>query len=147
MAACTFFGHRDCPDRIEAKLRRVLLDLIDHHGVDRFYVGNQGQFDSLAYHTVRELKKLRPHIDLVVVLAYFPLARDPYCTFSPEETIVADGIEDVHPRYAISHRNRWMIDRSDYAVVYVKRSYGGAKRFADLAERKKKTVLRLADMP
>ncbi len=40
MAACTFFGHRDCPDAIETKLREVLIDLITNHGVDMFYVGN-----------------------------------------------------------------------------------------------------------
>ena len=36
MAACTFFGHRDCPETIKAKLREVLVDLITNHGVDAY---------------------------------------------------------------------------------------------------------------
>ena len=48
MAVCTFFGHRECPDTIKPKLREVLVDLIENHGVDMFYVGNQGQFDAIA---------------------------------------------------------------------------------------------------
>lgn len=31
MAACTFFGHHDCPSSIKEKLRDTLIDLIEHH--------------------------------------------------------------------------------------------------------------------
>ena len=59
MAACTFFGHRDCPETIKPKLRAVLVDLITNHGVDVFYVGHQGQFDAYVH---SELKKLKPEL-------------------------------------------------------------------------------------
>lgn len=39
MSACTFFGHQDCPSSIKPKLREVLIDLIENHTVDMFYVG------------------------------------------------------------------------------------------------------------
>ena len=39
MSVCTFFGHRDCPSSIKPKLREVLIDLIENHAVDMFYVG------------------------------------------------------------------------------------------------------------
>ena len=48
MSACTFFGHRDCPSSIKSKLRKVLIDLIESHAVDMFYVGQQGAFDSMV---------------------------------------------------------------------------------------------------
>ena len=35
MAACTFFGHRECPDAVEPRLWAVLETLIVEHGVDR----------------------------------------------------------------------------------------------------------------
>ena len=41
MSACTFFGHRDCPSSIKPKLREALIDLIENHTVDMFYVGQQ----------------------------------------------------------------------------------------------------------
>lgn len=55
MVACTFFGHRDCPDSIRPKLRSVLINLIENQQADTFYVGRQGSFDALVYATLREL--------------------------------------------------------------------------------------------
>lgn len=46
MSACTFFGHHDCPSSIKPKLREVLVDLIENHAVDMFYVGQQGVYDA-----------------------------------------------------------------------------------------------------
>lgn len=48
MAACTFFGHRDCYSLDEQALMDAIEDLI-RKGVDTFYIGNQGQFDSAVY--------------------------------------------------------------------------------------------------
>ena len=55
MSACTFFGHRDCPSSIKPKLREVLIDLIENHTVDMFYVGQQGAFDSMVRSVLKEL--------------------------------------------------------------------------------------------
>ena len=44
--ACTFFGHHDCPSSIKPKLREVLIDLIENHAVDMFYVGQQGAYQA-----------------------------------------------------------------------------------------------------
>jgi len=71
MKACTFFGHRDCPDTIYPRLRNCIEDLIVHHEVQCFYIGHQGRFDALALHALRELKKLYPELRYYVVLAYF----------------------------------------------------------------------------
>ena len=48
MSACTFFGHHDCPSSIKPKLREVLIDLIENHAVDMFYVGQQGVYDAIV---------------------------------------------------------------------------------------------------
>ena len=36
-----------------------------------------------------------------------------------EDTMFPEGLELVHPRYAIERRNGWMLERSDYFVTYV----------------------------
>ena len=54
MSACTFFGHHDCPSSIKEKLRDTLIDLIEHHAVDMFYVGQQGAFDAIVQRMVVE---------------------------------------------------------------------------------------------
>ena len=58
MSACTFFGHRDCPSSIKQKLREALIDLIENHTVDMFYVGQQGAFDSMVRSVLKELVPL-----------------------------------------------------------------------------------------
>ena len=45
---CTFFGHRNCPLTVKEKLREVLVELIEHRGVDRFTVGRQGRMEAGA---------------------------------------------------------------------------------------------------
>lgn len=141
MAACTFFGHRECPDSVEPQLRAVLEMLIVEHGVDMFYVGHQGQFDALVRRTLRVLSQTYPRIHYAVVLAYLPEpGGDPQ---DYADTLFPEGIETVPRRYAISRRNRWMLRRADYAVTYVTHSWGGAARFAEMAKKQGKTVVTL----
>ena len=82
MLACTFFGHRDCPETIKPRLREVLVDLITNHGVDMFYVGNQGQFDAYAHSELKKLKQEYPQINYAVVLAYMPGKKTEYDDYS-----------------------------------------------------------------
>ena len=141
MSACTFFGHRDCPSSIKSKLRKVLIDLIESHAVDMFYVGQQGSFDSMVRSVLKELVSLYPHINYAVVLERIPPKRDEFDTRDYTDTMLPEGIETVHPRFAISWRNKWMIKQSDYVVTYITHSWGGAAQFAELAEKQKKTVI------
>lgn len=139
---CTFFGHRDCPDTTKPKLRSTIIDLIENHNVDMFYVGKQGQFDAMVRSALKQLKQEYPHIDYAVVLAYMPGKQNNYEDYS--DTMLPEGIETVHPRYAISWRNNWMLKRSDYVVTYITHSWGGAAKFVKKARTSKKIVLNLA---
>ncbi len=141
MAVCTFFGHRDCPDAVEPKLREVLIDLITNHGVDMFYVGNQGWFDAIVRRVLRDLKQEYPQINYAVVLAYMPGKQIEYDGYS--DTMLPEGIESVHPRYAISWRNNWMLQQSDFVVTYITHSWGGAVQYARRAEHLGKHIIKL----
>lgn len=144
MSACTFFGHRDCPSSIKPKLREVLIDLIENHAVDVFYVGQQGAFDRIVRSVLKELVSIYPHIRYAVVLERLPLKRDEFDSRDYSDTMLPEGIETVPPRFAISWRNKWMLDRSDYVVTYIMRSWGGAAQFVERAKRLKKTIINLA---
>ena len=143
MSACTFFGHRDCPSFIKPMLREVLIVLIENHSVDMFYVGQQGTFDGIVRSVLKELLVIYPHINYAVVLERMPLKRDEFDTHDYSDTMLPEGIETVHPRFAISWRNKWMIKQSDYVVTYITRSWGGAAQFAELAEKQKKIIVSL----
>ena len=142
---CCFFGHRDVPAGLAEHLLPVLSCLIDE-GVDSFLVGNQGGFDSIVLNSLRMLKEKYPHITYNVVLAYMPGAKEEWPTYEPLETLYPEGLESVHPRYAISWRNKWMIRESDVVVTYITHSWGGAAQFAELAEKKMKRVINIASM-
>lgn len=73
------------------------------------------------------------------MLAYLP--EDGYMIDHPTE--FPYGIEKTPKKYAIDFRNRWMLDKADTVVAYVTHGWGGAAKFVQLAERKKKTVINL----
>lgn len=141
MKSCTFFGHRDCPDTIKASLEKTIEDLIVHENVSVFYVGNQGQFDAYVRGILRKLAAKYPAISYAVVLAYMPRQVSEYEDFS--DTMLPEGIENIHPRYAISWRNKWMLDRSDFVISYVTHSWGGAAKYVADAKRHGKIVIPL----
>ena len=131
--AC-FFGHRDVTHDIRAKLQFIIEQLITEKQINTFYVGHQGQFDSMVYFVLKEMKVKYPHIRYIVVLAYMP---DSYIKeVYGEDTLFPDGLESVPKKYAISKRNDWMIQHSDYAVCYVHKITGGAAKFREKAEKK-----------
>ena len=136
--ACTFFGHRDCPETIKPKIRTAVIDLIENHGVTMFYVGNQGNFDRLVRSVLKEVTTAYPEVGYAVVLAYMPSAKKSADDFS--DTLLPDGIEKVPKRFAISWRNKWMVEHADYVVTYVTRLFGGAAQFSALAKSKGKII-------
>lgn len=127
---------------VEETLLSTLEDLILTHGVNQFYVGNQGQFDDYVYKVLKKLGEKYPHIHYAVVLAYMPGQLIEYMDFS--DTMLPEGIEGIHPRFAISWRNNWMLRKADYVVTYVTHTWGGAHRFACLARRNGKYVINIA---
>ena len=144
MPACTFFGHHDCPDSVKPLIRSALTDLIEQHAVDVFYVGRQGAFDRMVHAVLKELQSLYPHICYAVVLERLPAKADAYPAFSPVETLFPEGLESVPPRFAISQRNRWMLQQSDYVMTYITHPWGGAAQYAALAAKQKKQIISLA---
>lgn len=138
MAACTFFGHRECFGFDSQVLKQAIERLIAQ-GVDTFYVGNQGQFDSAVYSCLKQLRNEHPHIRICVVLAYLPTEKNEYDDASDTMYPEIEG----HPKFAIDRRNRWMIDHSDYCLCCINHTWGGAYKFARLAKRRGKTVINL----
>lgn len=143
MPACTFFGHRDCPSSIRPRLRDTLIDLIEHHSVDMFYVGRQGAFDAMVRSVLKELILEYPHIRYAVVLERIPGKRNESDPRDYSDTMLPEGIENVHPRYAIPWRNKWMLNHSDYVVTHIIHAWGGAQQFTEKAKRHKKIVINL----
>lgn len=137
---CTFFGHKDTSKEIEPTLRSTLIDLIENKNVNVFYVGNNGNFDTMVRRQLEDLSQLYS-ITYSVVLAYLPTEKNEYDNLT--NTIYPEGLETVPKRFAISWRNKWMIQQSDIVVTYVTHNFGGAAQFKEMAERLNKHVINL----
>lgn len=141
---CTFFGHKDCFD-LDANILKNAIEELIHKGVNTFYVGHQGHFDGMVLGCLAELKKTYPNISFAVVLAYLPTQKPEYDLYS-ECSMYPEGQENGHPKFAISRRNKWLIDRADYCVTYITHTWGGAYKFAQRAKKKGRTMVNLGSI-
>lgn len=142
MATVTFFGHKDTPKEIEPTLRSTLIDLIENKNVNVFYVGNNGNFDTMVRRQLEDLSQTYP-ITYSVVLAYLPTEKNKYDNLT--NTIYPEGLETVPKRFAISYRNKWMVNQADVVVTYVTHGFGGAWQFKEMAVRQGKIVIELSE--
>ena len=138
MNICTFFGHADAPQDIEPIIKKTVVDLIENNNVTKFYVGVEGQFDTMCYRVIKDIQKQYPKVRAYRVLAYMPKDR-----LQVDDSILPENIETVPKRFAIPWRNRWMIDRCDYVITYVNRPIGGAAKFEKIAIKQNKVVIKL----
>ena len=143
MKSCSFFGHRYISDDIRDILCNTIMDLIEKENVINFYVGNQGEFDRMVINILKRVKNKYEYITYAVVLAYIPRKEEGGNDFS--NTIYPEGMEFVPPKFAILKRNNWMIEKSEFTVVYVKDLCGGAAKFKEIAEKKGKKVINIAE--
>ena len=138
----TLCGHAQISqvEEVEKWLYAVSESLIEQ-GAVTFYLGGYGAFDGLAASVLREQKKRYPQIELVLVLAYLNDRRDT----SGYDRTVYPPLETVPRRFAISHRNRWMVEVSDVVVVYVLHDWGGAATTLRCAKQKAKQIISYCD--
>ena len=140
---CAFFGHRRVPDGVGEILEKELTAIIETYDSDIvFYVGDKGQFDRIVQNTLVSLKDKYPEIKVYVVLDSIPTEKN-YFNLS---TVVPETVETAPKRFAMSHRNRWMINECDLAVVYYSDVTGNTRKHVDMLKRKNKTIINIADM-
>lgn len=95
---CTFFGHSDAPQEIKDTMKKTLASLIEKRGVNRFYVGNHGDFDRMALSILKELSETYS-FEYYVVYAYLSEIGEDF-----SHAIFPEGLETVPKRFAIDFR-------------------------------------------
>ena len=139
----TFCGHSDFSEQVG--MRKQALEIIESvsmgEAVD-FYLGQYGNFDSFGFGVAKEYKATHSDSKLIFVTPY--LAKSYLSTRTNGYDEVIYPIEDnVPPRFAISYRNKWIVEKSDIVIAYVKRSSGGAYQTLKYAEKHNKKIFRL----
>lgn len=141
---CTFFGHRDVGMVIFDKIKQEIENLIINNQVTEFLIGNNGGFDLICKRAILELKEKHDNINLILVLAYMPNEKT-VIDNKFDSSIYPEGLESVPRKFAIVHRNRWMVSQSDFVICSINRSYGGAYTAFNYAKTKKKIVINIVD--
>ncbi len=142
----TFFGHKDTPPNVRISLENVLTHLIENEQADMFYVENHGNFDQLVRKVLMELKLKYPHIRYSIVLAYMPRNTNGISQTDSDNTLLPEEVATSIPKFAISKRNHWMLQKSNVVVTYITRSYGGAAKFKKIALAHGKRIIELAEL-
>lgn len=143
----SFCGHRDfTPD---AEKEKTIIDILLKYAETEqkviCYTGGYGAFDWFASSCIRKAQTKAKNIRNCLVIPYITVSYLDRIKDRKEEfdEIIYPPLEGVPPRFAIIHRNEWMVDNSDLLIAYVKYSWGGAARTLEYAKRKSIKILNI----
>ena len=141
----TFCGHSDFvpSTAMEARLLSVLASQIGDSPAE-LLLGGYGNFDRFAFRCGKIFQQTHPSVSLIYVTPYMVTERQT-SVGAEYDGIVYPPLENVPPRYAILHRNRYMVERADLVIACITRSRGGAYQTYLHARRKGKAMINLAD--
>ena len=146
----TFFGHSHFNQHEEhyEQIKRIILTNMKENEKTIFYCGGYGEFDQLCAKICCTIKSERKNCEIVYVTPYITESHQQklktLAKSSVYDTIIYPPLETVPLKFAISRRNKWMIDQADLIITYVEYSYGGAYKALKYAIRKKKNIINLA---
>ena len=150
VTVCTFAGHREVyqaniPEKLDAALAEIIKS--DDHIV--FLVGGMGGFDGMCSSSVRRAKKKYPDKKIILELVLPYLTHDlnnskEYYETSYDDVVVPGELDGVHYKSAITKRNRWMVEQSDWLIAFVYRDFVGAYTTLRYAEKKGLHIINLA---
>lgn len=135
------YGNLHLTDRIE----RIVSDLIRTKEFVEFYVGRNGDFDIYAASAVKAAQRaLGNHNSYLTLVQPYPAKDDEYYE-KYYDAIERPISPKIHPKGAITARNRWLIDNADLLIAYVEDGQpGGAMTALNYAKKRNLEILNLA---
>jgi len=138
-------GHRVVEDYgIEEKLYELFWELLRTKEYVEFYLGRNGDFDILAASVIKRLhKNYRDDNSVMILVLPYPVKDYEYYDDYYDEIIIPDELHGVHPKAAITERNRWIVANSDMLIAYIRNKSGGTATCVRMAERLRRTVIKI----
>ena len=125
-----FFGHADT--MLSDELKNAIMSYLNECIADKkceFLLGGYGNFDAYALRFGLELKKSNNALKLTLVSPYIDwsyLKKQGEYVKTVYDDVIFPEIDNVPKRFAISKRNKWIVDASDFIVTFIQHKYGGA---------------------
>ena len=117
----SFIGHREiyCLDRIERLIMDIVTEKLEQKEYVEFYIGRNGDFDISAASAIKRVQRIRGHDNssLILVQAYHTRDDVYYEKFYDEIQYPKDV--GIHPKAAITKRNKWLVNNADLLIAYV----------------------------
>lgn len=140
----SLFGHRKIDNliRLEDQLTSLIRKLIQTNSYVAFLIGRNGEFDEYAASVIKHVQKAvgKESSDISLVLPY-EVAKLEYYKKYYDNIIIPESVSGAHPKFAITLKNRWMIEQSDLVIAYVEHSHGGAYTAMKYAEKLSKKII------
>ena len=146
----TFVGHGtlSISPELSTEIKKAIEANIDYKAHVTFYCGGYGDFDNHCARLCREMKKEIQNCEIIFVTPYITPSQQNKIKYLIDTKLYDDTIypplEDVLPRFAITKRNEWMIDKADLIIAFVNHEYGGAYKTLKYAQRKRKRIIILS---
>lgn len=141
----SFCGHREfIPD---AEKEKFIIDTLIKYAntTDKLYcyTGGYGAFDWFAASCINKAKKAAPNILSCLIIPYITASHLDRISLHEKEfdEIIYPPLENVPPKFAIIHRNEWMIDNCNLLIAYVKYNWGGAAKTLEYAKKRGVKIL------
>lgn len=144
----SLFGHRTIDDlrQLDNQLTPIIRELLCKPIYIAFLIGRNGEFDEYAASVIKRTQKElnRDNSDITLVLPYAVANTDDYEAYY-HGIIIPEHLHGIHPKSAITARNRWMIERSDLVIAYVAHNQGGAYTAMKYAAKLNKNIINLCE--
>ena len=142
----TFCGHSQFArtEKYEEQVLSILEQAVGDSPAE-FFLGGYGAFDDFAYGCCKKYQTTHPNTKLVYITPYISHKSNLKDNAMRYNAIIYPEIENAPLRYAISHRNRWMVEKADLVICFITHRSGGAYQTYRQAISKNKTIVNLAD--
>ena len=143
-----FCGHSDYikNSNDEKNILEILESNLKNTTID-FFLGEYGSFDLFAYECAKKFKENHTAVNLIFITPYISEQyQKNHIDYKKGrfDMILYPPLENVPLKYAISHRNRWIVEKADIIIAYITHKYGGAYTMYQYAKRKNKKIYNIA---
>ena len=144
----TFCGHSQYTGsgEDEKKILSLLSELIgDDHA--ELYLGGYGSFDEFARQCGRKYQESHPNTKLILVTPYITIDHQKNHLDNSKylyDEILYPNLEDKPLKFAISYRNKWMVEQAYCVIAYITHDWGGAYKPYRYAQRKNKPLFNIS---
>lgn len=140
----SFFGHRNFinDQNYEKRVLEILFEIENSNQGEQLelLLGGYGSFDKFALQCARKFKASVKNVTITLVTPYII-----HGDTEEYDIVLYPSLENVPKKFAITHRNRRMVDISDLIIAFIDHKFGGAYDAVKYAKSKNKTIVNLSD--